>query len=154
MKSIIRDLISQINTHHSKKIQEKIEFADCPLKTMMCEVHLTSIFISLLETEKYRIEKKYDKSVETLKNAFDKTTELLNNPCTTCTYHYRSNIIETMENIINELNKTSNGIFRKKIQHLTHIRALEILKEMTNLVVSNKHQLTESKGKFLGNYMN
>lgn len=154
MKSIIRDLISQINTHHAKKVQEKIEFADCPLKTMMCEVHLTSIFISLLETEKYRIEKKYDKSVETLKNAFDKTTELLNNPCTTCANHYRSNIIETMENIINELNKTSYGIFRKKIQHLTHIRALEILKEMTNLVVSNKHQLTESKGKFLGNYMN
>lgn len=154
MKSKNKDLISRINTQHFKQIKEKIELADCPLKVMMCEVHLTSIYLSLLETEKYRTLKKYEKSIETLKNAFDKTTELQNNPCTKCANHYRSNIIEKMETIIDEIRNNSNGIFRKKIQHPTYIKALEILREMTHLVNSTTHQLTEPKGKFLGNYLN
>ncbi|KAF0238098.1 MAG: hypothetical protein FD181_1306 [Prolixibacteraceae bacterium] len=148
-----KDLISQINTLHSNQIQAKIELADCPLKAMMCEVHLYSIHISLLETEKYRTEKKYEKSVESLKSAFDKTTELQNNPCTKCANHYRPNIIETMETIINELYSNSNSIFRKKNQNPTHTRAVGILREMKHLVNSTAH-LSELKGKFLGNYLN
>lgn len=155
MKFNNKDLISRIIKNNSKQLQPNIELADCPLKAMLCEVQLASIHISLFEYEKYRIEKKYEKSVEILKNAFEKTLMLKNNPCTKCANHYHQIIFETMEIIINELNKPSNSLFSKKNNHPIYFKAQNIFIEMkNNLTQFNYYKLTESKIKFLGNYLN
>ena len=154
MKSKIRELLTQINTKHSKNIQEKIELVNCPLKEMLCEVHLTTIYTSFLKSEQYRIEKNFDQSIETLKSAFYKTSELMDHPCTRCAYHYRLNIIESLENIRNELGKMSKGIFGKKRYQSIYLKADEVVKVVINDGQLNNFQLNESKDRFLGNHLN
>jgi len=154
MKSKIRELLTQINIKHSKNLQEKIELVNCPLKEMMCETHLTTIYTSFLESEQYRIEKNFDQSIETLKSAFYKTSELMNHPCTRCAHHYRINIIESLENIRNELGKMTNGFFGKKRYQSIYLKADEVVKEFINDGQINNFQLNESKDRFLGNHLN
>jgi hypothetical protein len=152
--SKIRELFSQINTKHSKKIQEKIELVNCPLKEIMCETHLTTIYTSFLESEQFRVEKNFDQSIETLRSAFFKTSELLNHPCTRCANHYRSNIIESLESIHGELEKMVKGIFAIKRYQSSYLKADKILKELESEKLNSKFYLNEPKEKFLGNYLN
>ncbi len=153
-KSNIRNLFSQLKTKHSKKIQEKVELVDCPLKEIMCETHLTIIYTSFLESEKNRLEKNFDLSIETLKSAFYKTSELLNHPCTRCATHYRLNIIESLENIHNELGQMSKGILTNNRYQSSFLKADKILKELKCEKIDGKFYLNEPKDKFLGNYLN
>ncbi|TNF45387.1 MAG: hypothetical protein EP310_01700 [Bacteroidetes bacterium] len=153
-KSKITELFSQTNTKHLKKIQEKIELVNCPLKAMMCETHLITIYKSFLESEQFRAEKNFDKSIETLHSAFYKTNELLNHPCTRCANLYRLNIIDSLENIHGELKKLVKGIFANKRYYSSYLKADKILKELESEKLTNKFYVNEPKEKYLGNYLN
>jgi len=137
-----------------KEKQFKIELVSCPLKEMMCKFHLSAIDKNYHESEQYRKDGDFQKSINTLKSAFDKTTELMDHPCTKCAQFYRSSIIESMENIHEELENITIGIFGNKKYQSVYINANSVLKEFENVGKSQKFQLNESKEKFLGNYLN
>jgi hypothetical protein len=120
----------------------------------MCRFHLSVVNNSYLQSEQYRKEKDYHKSIDTLKSAFNKTTEMMDHPCTRCARLYRSNIVESIENIHGELEKISTGIFGNKRYQSSYLKADNFLKEFENLGLGNKFQLNESKEQFLGNYLN
>lgn len=154
MKAIMKRLFSFSATENISDIKEKIELVSCPLKEMMCRFHLSEVNNSYLQSEQYRKEKDYHKSIDTLKSAFNKTTELMDHPCTRCARLYRSNIVESLENIHVELEKMSTGIFGNKRYQSSYLKAEKFLTEFGNLGLGNKFQLNESKEQFLGNYLN
>lgn len=154
MKAIMKRLFSFSATENISDIKEKIELVSCPLKEMMCRFHLSVVNNSYLQSEQYRKEKDYHKSIDTLKSAFNKTTELMDHPCTRCARLYRSNIVESLENIHVELEKMSTGIFGNKRYQSSYLKAEKFLTEFGNLGLGNKFQLNESKEQFLGNYLN
>jgi hypothetical protein len=145
---------SETETENFNVKKEKIELVSCPLKEMMCKFHLSAVNKSYLQSEKYRKEKDFHMSIETLKSAFNKTTELMEHPCTKCAQLYRSNIIESLENIHGELEEMSKGIFGNKRYQSSYIKADNVLKEFENVGQSKTFQLNESKERFLGNYLN
>jgi hypothetical protein len=142
------------DSEHFKDTQDTIELVSCPLKEMMCKFHLSAVNKSFLESELYRREKDYHRSIETLKSAFNITTELMEHPCTKCAQLFRSTIIESLENIHGELEKMSKGIFGNKRYQSSYIKVDNLLKEFENVEQRDKVQLNESKEQFLGNHLN
>lgn len=156
MKAGIRKLFSLSGTDSEqiKVKQEKIELVCCPLREMMCNVHLSIVNKNFTEAEQYRKEKNFNGSIDALQSAFYKTTELMEHPCTKCVHHYRTNIIDFLENIHDELESITSGIFGDKRFQPMYLKAINVIKEFENLRLSNKFQLNESKDRFLGNYLN
>lgn len=156
MKANMRKLFSMsgIDAEHIEVRQEKAELVNCPLREMMCNAHLSVINKSYFEAEKQRKEKNYSSSIDNLKSAFYKTSELINHPCARCVHNYRSIIIDSLENINEELDRTTSGIFGNKRLLPTFLKSSELLEEFKNLRLSYKFQLNESNNLFLGNYLN
>ncbi len=131
-----------------------IELVRCPLREMLCNVQLATINDNLIESEKYRKEKDFNKSIETLKSAFQRSTELLNHPCTSCVQHLRTKIFESLESINDELAKKSKGFFSRKKNKLSYIKSKSVLKEFEQAGAKNKFQFNISSKRFLGNHLN
>jgi hypothetical protein len=134
--------------------QNITETINCPLKEMMCKVHLTDINKSYLESEQLRKEKDYLKSIESLKIAFKKATELMDNPCTKCAQNFRLSIIKSLVNIHDELEELSKGFFGDKNYLPVYLKSVETLAEFKNAKYLNSVQSFESKERFLGNHLN
>lgn len=146
---------SVTNTEHKNSRQNYYELVSCPLKDMICKVHHSDINNSFLESEKFRKEEDFINSIETLKIAFDRTIELMNHPCTNCAEHFRSTIVESLENIHNELGKKSNGFFGKKRFKSSYLRSIHLLKEFESKGgMGNSNLNNDNKKRFLGNYLN
>ena len=156
MIELLRELFS-FSVTESKQIKSRqynFEFINCPLKEMMCKVHHSVISEKLMESEEYRKEKDYNNSLETLKIALNRTTDLIDHPCTRCAYHLRSNIIEYLENVKGELEKMSKGIFGKKRYKSSYLKASNVLKEFENKSFHNFIQIHDNKNQFLGRHLN
>lgn len=134
--------------------QDIIEFVNCPLKEMMCKVHLSEINKHYLVSEQLRNKKDYTKSIDSLKIAFNKANELMDNPCTKCAQHFRQSILEIMSDIHDELDEMSKGFFGDKKYLPGYLKALGVLTEFKKAKYSNSIQLNEAKERFLGNYLN
>jgi len=152
----LRELFSFLvtNTQHDSERQFNIELVNCPLKEMMCQGHHSSINKSFIESETYRKEKDFNNSIETLKSAFDRTTELMQHPCTSCAQHFRSTIAESMENIHDELGKMSKGLFGRKRYKSSFKKAENVLREFENNGIHKSNQINNKRKLFLGNHLN
>lgn len=67
-----------------------------------------------MKFQEYRHRKDYKESIAALKDAFDKTIELQENPCLKCAALFRATITESLENVHDELQSMSTGIFKLK----------------------------------------
>lgn len=119
--------------YQSKISDNKIEVLNCPLKSLPCRGHIIELNRCYLDSEKYQKEKNFERSIEILKSAFFKTTELNDHPCANCSLLFRSMIIDSMKNIYNELDQMSKGFFGTKRYHLSYLSAGLALKEFENL---------------------
>lgn len=102
------------------------------MKSVLCKGHLYEVNKCYLDSEQYHKEKNFQQSIETLKSAFVKTTELTDHPCANCALLFRSVIIESMKNIYNELGQMSKGIFGTRRYQLSYLSAEMALKEFEN----------------------
>jgi len=134
--------------------QNITETINCPLKEMLCKVPLSNINKSILESEQFRKEKDYLKSIESLKIAFTKATDLMDNPCTKCAQNFRFNIIKSLTIIHDELEELSTGFFGDKNYFPVYLKSVETLSEFKNAKYLNSDHSYESKERFLGNYLN
>jgi hypothetical protein len=141
-------------TEHSDIQIERIELVSCPLKEIICNVHLSTLNNSFLESKQYHKNRDFQKSIESLKIAFYKTIELMENPCTKCVQHFQTKIIESLEAIYGELNNIVKGIFGDKRFQQNLNTAVKLLKEFEDAVPNHTFNLREDKEKFLGNHLN
>ena len=126
-------LFSKSEPPYSKSNYNKIEVLNCPMKSVMCKGHLFEVNRCYLDSEQYHKEKNFEQSIETLRSAFFKTTELKDHPCTSCALFFRSVITESMRNIYNELGQMSKGIFGTKRYQINYLSAEMALKEFENV---------------------
>jgi len=126
-------LFSKSEPRYSNLNYNKIEVLNCPLRSIQCKGHLFEVNRCYLDSEQYHKEKNFEQSIETLKSAFLKTTELTDHPCTNCALLFRTVITESMRNIYNELGQMSKGIFGTKRYHLNYLSAEMALKEFENV---------------------
>jgi len=156
MKAMMKKLFSfsETDSKDYKDKLDKIELVSCPLNEMMCEVHLTAVKKSYLESEQYLKNKDFNNSIDSLKCAFSKATELMAHPCTKCAQQYRLKVIDSMVNVRGELEEISQGLFGDKDYQSSFVKADNVLKEFKSEKFYNTVQLKETKDRFLGNYLN
>jgi hypothetical protein len=133
---------------------EIVESVNCPLKEMMCKVHLNEISNIYLESDRYRKAKDLDKSIDSLRIAFVKAAELMENPCTKCAQQLRLSLLKAMTSINLELEEIAKGIFGDKNYLPVYLKSVAVLKEFQNAKYLNTDQSDDAKGRFLGNYLN
>jgi hypothetical protein len=155
MKTDMNKLFSSsaVNSDYSENKQDKIELISCPRKDMTCKQLLSVVNQCYVVSEHYLRERDYDRSIDTLKSAFYKTTELVEQPCSKCAALFRSTITESLENIHDELGKMSRGIFSKKRYQTSFLMSENVLKEFDRVKQSNIFPLSKSKDLFIGNYL-
>jgi hypothetical protein len=96
------------------KPQDKIELLVCHAGGHKCKEHLSTINQYYLDANNFHFEKDYLNSIESLKKAYLKTTQLNEESCVKCAVLFRSAITQSIENINGELQYLTTGFFRKK----------------------------------------
>ncbi|SHI65241.1 hypothetical protein SAMN05444280_104115 [Tangfeifania diversioriginum] len=107
----------------------KIELQDCQFGGEKCKEHLSVINENYLKFQEYRHRKDYKESIAALKDALDKTIELKEYPCLKCAALFQNTIIESLENVHDELQDMSTGIFSKKRYESSRREARDVLDE-------------------------
>lgn len=131
MKEIRRRLLSfsKNDEDYFKEEENKIELLGCRRGGNNCIEHRAQINKNFQDSHAYYREKDYQRSIESLKNAFQKTTELEELSCLKCAEFFRSTITESLENIHDDLHKISTGLFKKKRFQSSYVLAKDVLKD-------------------------
>lgn len=108
--------------------ENKIELLSCIRNGDRCKNHLTLINEEYSTLQTYLQEKEYQKSIEALDKAFNKTFELREDSCSGCAKMFRSTIIQSLENIHLELKEMSKGIFKTNRYQSSYILADNVLR--------------------------
>ena len=147
MKEKLRRLfsLSEIDTEYFNDKVDKIELVNGKLENRRCVEHLSIFNNSYHESDKFQCNKDFQNSIETLKNAFNKTLEFKAPSCIKCAELLRSTIINSLENIHWELEKMSSGIFRTKRYEYSRLEVEKILREFrknrqANVLLSKNKQ--------------
>lgn len=94
--------------------EDKIELVACSQLGKDCTEHRLIINENFLASHKFRLNKDYSSSIEALKSAFYKATELQESSCSKCAELFCSTITESLEDIHQDLQKMSSGLILKK----------------------------------------
>jgi hypothetical protein len=132
--------------------QDKIQIASCPRKETICKEQIAVINKCYAKSEQYYKDKDFERSLEILQCAFNKTSELSEISCSKCAVLFRSTITESVNNIHGELRKMTNGLFRNRRFESSFIMADKVLNELKNVGLGNVFQLNESIDYMIGNY--
>ena len=108
---------------------DKIELLGCQRGGISCLEHRNEINQRFRDSESYHRVKEYKRSIEALKCAFDKTTELQDDSCRQCADLFRSTITQSLENIHNDLQQMSSGLFRRKRHESSYNLARNVLND-------------------------
>lgn len=121
--------MSVSDSEYLQDSEEKIELLSCPNGGMSCKEHLSSINNRFVESYSYHRDKNYHGSIESLKNAFERTGELKESKCTNCANLFRTTIADSLEKIHDELKGMSTGIFKTKKYQASYVMARTTLKD-------------------------
>jgi len=121
--------ISEIESAYFKDNQDKFELVSCPGSGTDCKKTLSSINASFLAFERYWRDKDYTRAIEELKIAYVTTNEITETSCAGCKELLRSTIMESLENIREDLEKMNKGFYQKKRYKTSYELATEVLDE-------------------------
>ena len=113
-----------------KRSQDKIELLVCQSGGNNCKDQLSLINECYFEANNYHFEKDYLNSIELLKSAFFKTSDLKEASCVKCAKLFRSTITQSLENINSELQNLTTGLFRKKRYQGSYKVSCDVLKDL------------------------
>lgn len=124
MKANIRNLfsVSMTDGEYFNDAQEKFELVSCPLQGKFCKNVRSAISKDYLESQKYLRNKEYQRSIYLLKDAYQKTFELTEPSCANCAEFFRSSINQSLENIQQEQQSLSLGLFSLKRFRLNFLK--------------------------------
>jgi len=95
--------------------QDSIELVRCPIGGINCTEHRMIINRNILASRKFLLNKDYPRSIEVLKEAYNKTSDLQMASCTNCARLFRCMVTDSLQNIHDDLQKMANGLlFRKR----------------------------------------
>lgn len=109
--------------------EDKIELVNCPRGGHNCSEHRTIINKYLLASRKYHANKDYNRSIEALKVAYNKTTDLQEPTCLNCAVLFRCMVTQSLENIHDDLHKMAKGLFFRKRFESSYQMAKIVLEE-------------------------
>jgi hypothetical protein len=134
--------------------QDKIELVSCPRTKMICQKQLSFVNKCFKESEQYVRDKDFNRSIDTLKDAFYKTAELDQLPCAKCAALFRSTINESVESIHDELEGMISGLFGNKSYKSNLAKAANVLDEFEKVELHESFRANKSKRHFIGDYLN
>lgn len=134
-----------------QETQDKIELVSCPRKNMICQEHLSVVNKCYVESDQHFKDKDYLRSIDVLKEAFYKTTELKESPCSKCAKVFRSTITESVVSIHNDLERMSSGIFGRKSYKPSCAKAAEVIEEFEYISLHESFKAEKTKNRFIGN---
>lgn len=123
----------QIGKKDSKYFNDKnlfIELESCPLEGKNCKEHRAFINRNLRVSLHHLLNKEYAQSIQELKTAYYKTTELNQPTCIQCAELFRATITRSMEHIQEDLQKMATGFFKVKRFNSSLEQATNVLKEI------------------------
>jgi hypothetical protein len=116
----------------------KFELVNCPQDCTNCKLFLFEINRLFHESEQYQVAKEYQFSVISLKKAFEKTFQLISPVEQQCADLFRFTIIESLENIHQELKRMTKGFFRSGRYKRSLMMSEETLKEFRQIIATGK----------------
>jgi hypothetical protein len=154
MKATTRSSFSLFPTERESlsDSHDKIEVVSCPRKEMICQGHLAIINRCYVLSEQSFKDKNFDQSIDTLKDAYYKTMEIVDTPCIGCAKLFRSTITESLENMHTELEKMTSGIFGKKSYQPSKKKAIDVLNEFEKMKLNETMKLNSAKKRYVGEY--
>ena len=116
----------------NNKEKKKFELVSCPQNGIYCKNILPAMNKYYADFDAFYLNKEYDKSINALKNAYNKTLELPESPCANCAANFRSTISDSVENIHCELKSMSKGLFATNRFQSSCEKAEQVLSEIKN----------------------
>lgn len=132
MKTNMRKLfsLSVIDSEYFNDQQDKIELVSSIELAAECKEYLKLINKNYLESDRYRREKDFQRSIEKLQNAFYRTMELKDTPFTKYSNLIRVIITDSLNSIKWELRYMSTGLFRSKRYLSSYEKVDQVLEEI------------------------
>jgi len=118
--------------------EDKITLLKCPLGCVKCKREVSEINRYYCESDQYQFNNEYHRSIDSLKDAFKRTLDLREPACFGCTQLLRQVIIDSLQNIYNELKPLSSGVFSKKRYKVSLLMAKDTLSELKGHISGNK----------------
>ncbi|WP_430974567.1 hypothetical protein [Sunxiuqinia rutila] len=113
MKDMKGWIFSRLNANRDQQGQyEPIQFVSCQFNGSRCVKQRETINQCLFNSYDSLINKEYDESIESLKDAYNETEEITGTPCALCAQLFRSRISDSLEQIHGELHRMTTGFFR------------------------------------------
>jgi hypothetical protein len=122
--------ISVSDTEYFNDGQEKFELVSCPVKENYCSEIRPAINKYFQESQLYRRDKIYQKSIESLHNAHNCTTKLTEPSCANCAAFFRSTINQSLQTIQKERQKSTAGLFGFKLPGINFLKLESVLEEI------------------------
>lgn len=119
-------------SHLINEEKKKFELVSCPLNGIYCKNILPAMNKCYSDFEAFYKVKEYDKSIDALNNAYNKTLELPKSPCSNCAANFGSAISDSLENIHCELKGMSKGLFSTNRYQSSCKKAEQVLREIKN----------------------
>ena len=141
MKATIKNLLSLSvkDTEHFKN-KEKFELVSCPIHEKYCKELRPDLNNKYIDFEQHYINKDYQKSVDVLKSAYNRTFELKEPYCANCAEFFRSEINQSILKVQKEQRKKSRSLFGHRYYQLATLNLDSALKEIkTNLTKQEVH---------------
>lgn len=109
--------------------EDTIELVRCPMGGINCSEHRMLINTKIQASHKFLANKDYSRSIEALKEAYDKTTELQLPTCTNCANLFRCMVKDSLQNIHDDLHKMANGLLYRNKYKSSYNLAQVVLEE-------------------------
>jgi hypothetical protein len=103
--------LSENDKDYLEEGENKIELVRCPRGGVNCSDHRKVINKYLLASRNFHLNKDYNRSIEALKVAYAKATDLQEPTCTNCAVLFRCIVTQSLENIHDDLHKMASGLF-------------------------------------------
>ncbi len=112
---------------------EKFEIVGgCPVEESACLNYLSAINKSFASSHSFHLSKDYPRSIESLKYAYTMTSKMEDSFCKECIDLFRSSIIQSLENIHDDLRRMTTGFIMNKRFKPSYDMASMVLEELKN----------------------
>lgn len=118
--------IKRVTMDNKRNEEDSIILESCPNGGHNCQFLLKHINEIMAHARDCIANKDYQKALELKSRAFNETISLRYEQCLSCTNFFRNTILESVNNVVCDLQKMTSGIFRNK-KYLSALRRAEAL---------------------------
>lgn len=124
---------------------DKIEFTGCKSSKHTCLDYLPIINDLFRESERFHRIKNFDQALDSLDQAYKTANEIKDANCKRCSLFFKATIIQTIENIHDDLSRMRSGLFATHRYDNSYVKAEAMLKKFRKPVqVTSFETETES----------